>query len=152
MKGVLAGLIVGILQFTPCISAQVEPIPLGTRVTTHPEILTFPGGRAQSVEVEIQLRDVQSGPCTPHRHTCTGSPEGFYVRRAVHHFAQPPEAVEYVFCTHFHVDHVGWKVNLVDGSPLLPVPAICSAAPNSIFTLLGSQPISRPMSRTACYP
>ena len=26
-----------------------------------------------------------------------------------------PEEVDYVFCTHFHVDHVGWNVNLVDG-------------------------------------
>ena len=26
-----------------------------------------------------------------------------------------PEQVDYVFCTHFHVDHVGWNVRLVDG-------------------------------------
>lgn len=26
-----------------------------------------------------------------------------------------PEQVDYVFCTHFHVDHVGWNTRLVDG-------------------------------------
>lgn len=26
-----------------------------------------------------------------------------------------PEQVDYVFCTHFHADHVGWNTHLVDG-------------------------------------
>ena len=26
-----------------------------------------------------------------------------------------PEAVDYVFCTHFHLDHCGWNTRLVDG-------------------------------------
>jgi len=26
-----------------------------------------------------------------------------------------PEAIDYVFCTHLHVDHVGWNTSLVDG-------------------------------------
>jgi glyoxylase-like metal-dependent hydrolase (beta-lactamase superfamily II) len=26
-----------------------------------------------------------------------------------------PEEVDYVFCTHFHADHVGWNTRLVDG-------------------------------------
>ena len=26
-----------------------------------------------------------------------------------------PEEVDYVFCTHFHVDHIGWNVRLVNG-------------------------------------
>ena len=26
-----------------------------------------------------------------------------------------PESVDYVFCTHMHVDHVGWNTKLVDG-------------------------------------
>lgn len=27
----------------------------------------------------------------------------------------PPERVDYVICTHFHVDHVGWNTRLLDG-------------------------------------
>lgn len=27
----------------------------------------------------------------------------------------PPETVDYVFCTHFHLDHVGWNTRLSDG-------------------------------------
>jgi len=27
----------------------------------------------------------------------------------------PPEKVDYVICTHFHVDHVGWNTRLQDG-------------------------------------
>ena len=27
----------------------------------------------------------------------------------------PPERVDYVLCTHFHVDHVGWNTRLADG-------------------------------------
>ena len=27
----------------------------------------------------------------------------------------PPESVDYVFCTHMHVDHVGWNTRLQDG-------------------------------------
>lgn len=27
----------------------------------------------------------------------------------------PPESVDYVICTHLHVDHVGWNTHLVDG-------------------------------------
>jgi glyoxylase-like metal-dependent hydrolase (beta-lactamase superfamily II) len=33
-----------------------------------------------------------------------------------------PEQVDYVFCTHFHSDHVGWNTHLVDGrwAPTFP--------------------------------
>ena len=27
----------------------------------------------------------------------------------------PPESIDYVFCTHLHLDHVGWNTRLVDG-------------------------------------
>jgi glyoxylase-like metal-dependent hydrolase (beta-lactamase superfamily II) len=33
-----------------------------------------------------------------------------------------PEQVDYVFCTHMHVDHVGWNTRLQDGRwvPMFP--------------------------------
>ncbi|MCC6433654.1 MAG: MBL fold metallo-hydrolase [Acidimicrobiales bacterium] len=27
----------------------------------------------------------------------------------------PPESIDYVFCTHMHIDHTGWNTSLVDG-------------------------------------
>jgi glyoxylase-like metal-dependent hydrolase (beta-lactamase superfamily II) len=27
----------------------------------------------------------------------------------------PPESIDYVFCTHLHLDHVGWNTRLMDG-------------------------------------
>ena len=34
-----------------------------------------------------------------------------------------PDDVDYVICTHLHVDHVGWNTQLVDGSVGADVPA-----------------------------
>ena len=57
----LAGFIVAFLSISPATLAQVEPIPLATSVTAQPDTLSFPRGRPQSVEIEIQLSDAQSG-------------------------------------------------------------------------------------------
>ena len=61
MKRFLAGFIVAFLAFLPAALAQLEPITLASRVTAHPDTLSFPGGRSQRVDVEIQLSDVRSG-------------------------------------------------------------------------------------------
>lgn len=61
MKHLLAGFIAGFLPLLSAAQGQVEPIPLGTRVAVHPEALTFPGGRPEAVEIEIQLSDVRTG-------------------------------------------------------------------------------------------
>ena len=41
----------------------------------------------------------------------------------------PPETIDFVVCTHPHVDHVGWNTRLLDGEwiPTFPAPATCSA-------------------------
>ena len=43
-----------------------------------------------------------------------------------------PAAVDTVFCTHLHIDHVGWNRQRADGrwAPISPTPAIWSAAPS----------------------
>ena len=61
MKQFLAGFVLGFLPFLAAAQGPVESIPLGTRVSVHPEVLTFPGGRPQAVEIQIQLSDVRSG-------------------------------------------------------------------------------------------
>lgn len=61
MKRLLAGFIVVFLPVISAAVAQVGPNGLATYVTAHPESLTFPGGRPQSVEIEIHLRNAQSG-------------------------------------------------------------------------------------------
>jgi len=52
-----------------------------------------------------------------------------------------PEQVDLVFCTHLHVDHVGWNVLERDGRQLFPTPATCSIArtssTGSIMTAVG---------------
>ncbi|NQV78926.1 MAG: MBL fold metallo-hydrolase [Alphaproteobacteria bacterium] len=67
---------------------------------------------------------------TPHHtilvDTCVGNDKHRPARDFWHHLSNPyledlarlgiaPEAVDYVMCTHLHVDHVGWNTRLVDG-------------------------------------
>ena len=61
MKRLLAALSIVLLPILSAALAQVEPIPLATSVIAHPDALTFPGGKPQSVDVQIQLGDAQSG-------------------------------------------------------------------------------------------
>ena len=45
----------------------------------------------------------------------------------------PPDSIDTVLCTHLHVDHVGWNTNssAANGCRPLPMPATCSARPNT---------------------
>ena len=67
---------------------------------------------------------------TPHHtilvDTCVGNDKERPSTKAWHRMATPwldrlrvmgvqPEAVDFVLCTHLHVDHVGWNTRLVDG-------------------------------------
>lgn len=56
--------------------------------------------------------------------TCTGEDKGFPPpmdfpkapwMEAFRREGLAPEAVDYVFCTHLHIDHTGWNTKLVDG-------------------------------------
>ncbi len=56
--------------------------------------------------------------------TCTGEDKGYAAPMdfpkqawmdAFKRAGLSPEAVDYVFCTHLHIDHTGWNTRLVDG-------------------------------------
>jgi glyoxylase-like metal-dependent hydrolase (beta-lactamase superfamily II) len=56
--------------------------------------------------------------------TCTGEDKGYAAPMdfpkqpwmdALLAAGLTPEAVDYVFCTHLHIDHTGWNTKLVDG-------------------------------------
>ena len=44
-----------------------------------------------------------------------------------------PESVDYVMCTHLHVDHCGWDIRLLDGRwvPMFLTRSTCSLRPNT---------------------
>ncbi|MEZ5266560.1 MAG: MBL fold metallo-hydrolase [Acidimicrobiales bacterium] len=59
-----------------------------------------------------------------------------------------PESIDYVFCTHMHIDHTGWNTRLQDGRwvPRSPTPATCSTRPSGT----GSRTTPAPTSRRCC--
>jgi len=89
--------------------------------TLAPEVFDRPSGRMVITYQSFVLR-------TP-RHvilvdTCTGEDKGYGPpmdfpkqpwRDALAAEGLAPEDIDYVFCTHLHIDHTGWNTKLVDG-------------------------------------
>lgn len=76
-------------------------------------ILAFQGFVIRSGDKTI-LVDTCVGDCKPRRRPSFDNQHWNWVDRlAIAGFA--PEDIDYVLCTHFHVDHVGWNTRLVDG-------------------------------------
>jgi glyoxylase-like metal-dependent hydrolase (beta-lactamase superfamily II) len=79
--------------------------------------------------VPIQGFLVRAGGKTIVVDTCVGDckerkrPQFHQQRRNwIQKLGVPPERVDYVLCTHFHVDHVGWNTRLEDGQWLPSFP------------------------------
>lgn len=79
--------------------------------------------RARKLVVPIQGFVVRAGDKIVVVDTCVGDckkrnrPQFDRQRwRWIDRLGVPPEKVDYVVCTHFHVDHVGWNTRLADGS------------------------------------
>jgi glyoxylase-like metal-dependent hydrolase (beta-lactamase superfamily II) len=64
-----------------------------------------------------------------------------------------PEDIDFVFCTHLHIDHVGWNTRLDNGRwvPTFRVRAICGRRWN--MTMRAAKAMRKaPSSTTACCP
>jgi hypothetical protein len=61
-----------------------------------------------------------------------------------------PKDIDYVFCTHLHVDHCGWNTRLMDGRwrRLSPMLNISSQQMN----MQPARPVVQPSSARTCYP
>lgn len=67
--------------------------------------------RHQTILVDTCVGDHKKRPLRPHWHMTTS---GAYLTRLADTGVKP-EDVDYVMCTHMHVDHVGWNTQLRDG-------------------------------------
>src|SRR5262249_26934000 len=81
---------------------------------------------AQMVYVSVHSWLVRTPRSTILIDTCSGNPKERPNMPPMHPLALPflqrlaeagvqPEDVDYVICTHLHLDHVGWNTDLVDG-------------------------------------
>lgn len=69
--------------------------------------------------IEAAGKRILVDPCVGHRRSRPGLP--FYdmidspMLERLEALGAPPESIDYVFCTHLHLDHVGWNTRLSDG-------------------------------------
>ncbi len=91
----------------------------------------------QSFVIRLNGRTILVDSCVGEAKARPDLPE-FHQRRATGFLRRldaagvKPEQVDTVFCTHLHVDHVGWNTQRAGGRwvPTSPMPAICSGASN----------------------
>jgi len=69
--------------------------------------------------IEANGKRILVDPCVGHRRNRPALP--FYhmidspLLERLEALGAPPESIDYVFCTHLHLDHVGWNTRLSDG-------------------------------------
>ena len=167
-------------------SVEVDKVLEFEKPLLPPDVL-FPASTADAVNshrdwLEPVLMDPASGLLTLSLHsfvvrtthhtilvdTCTGNDKPRPDKPRYHMQSWPylenlaaigvaPEEIDFVMCTHLHVDHVGWNTRLstVVGCRPSPMPAISSPAPNGITgtrTRTGRGTPRTPIPRTALCP